>query len=126
MTRVNLSVSPLQCIVATTEFGFGVVSIATTVIFGGPVVQVLALGGFVVPADEEVDDPDSDLTAHIVATIDIVDLESAEDLLEEAPQNRVSHNTALTNVDSLISYAEQRPAKASDMRALHSLCRLIH
>ncbi len=30
VTRVNLSVSPLQCIVATTEFAFGVVSIATT------------------------------------------------------------------------------------------------
>ncbi len=90
------------------------------------VVQVLALDDFVVAADEEVDDPDNDLTAHIVATIDIIDTESAEDILEEAPQSRVLHNSALTNVDNLFTYAEQQPSKASNMRALYSLWRLIY
>ncbi len=90
------------------------------------VVQVLALDDFVMPADEEVDDLDNDLTAHIVATIDVVDTESAEDVLEEKPQLRVTHDNALSNVDSLITFAEQQPSKASDMLALHSLRRLIH
>jgi hypothetical protein len=90
------------------------------------VVQVLALDNFVMPADKEVEDPDDDLTAYNVATIDVVDTKSAEDILEETLQLRVTHDNALSNVDSLITYAEQQPSKASDMLALHSRCRLIH
>jgi molybdopterin converting factor small subunit len=89
-------------------------------------VQVLALDDFVMPADEEVDDPDDNLTAHIVATIDSVNTESAEDILKETPQLQVTRDNALSNIDSLITYAEQQPSKASDMLALHSLRWLIH
>ncbi len=89
------------------------------------VAEVLAVDDFVMPADEDVDDPTKDLTAHIVATIDVVDTESPEDILNEVPPARVSHTTALANAESLLTYAEQQPTSNSDMHVLLSLRRQI-
>jgi hypothetical protein len=86
------------------------------------VAEVLAVDDFVMPADEDVDDPTDDLTAHIVATSGIVDTESPEDILNEVPPAEVSHTTALANAESLLTYAEQQPTSNSDMHVLLSLC----
>jgi tetrahydromethanopterin S-methyltransferase subunit A len=87
------------------------------------VTDLLAIDDFVVPADEEVDDPAEDLTSHIVATIDTVDTESPDDIVNETPHTRVTHDSALSDADELIAYAEQQ--STSDMRVLQSIQRVI-
>ncbi len=75
----------------------------------GRVAEVLAVDDFVMPADEDVDDPTEDLTAYIVATIDVVDTESPEDIMNDLPITQVLHTTAHANAESLLTYAEQQP-----------------
>ncbi len=86
--------------------------------------QVLPVDEYVVPSIEEVYDPEDDLTAHIVATIDIVDTESPEELGKEVLTEKVPDESALASIETLLAYAEQQPTYNGYMRALHSLLRV--
>ncbi len=88
-------------------------------------VQALTVDEYVAPGDKEVYDPEADLTAHIVATIDLLDTEPAEELQAETPQEKVTHDTALTSIETLLIYAEQQQSHENDLRAVHSLRRVI-
>ncbi len=89
------------------------------------VINILGIDDFVMPSDEEVDDPVEDLTTHIVATIDTVDTESPEYIVNEAPQTRVTHDSAPSDADGLIAYAEQLSTSENEMYMLHSFRRII-
>ncbi len=89
------------------------------------VAQALPVDEYVAPSIEEVYDPEDDLTAHIVATIDIVDTESPEELGKEVLTEKVPDESALASIETLLAYAEQQSTSDGHMRALHSLLRVV-
>jgi hypothetical protein len=91
----------------------------------GHISAALPADNFIAPDDEGVDDPDDDLVAHIVASIDVIDTESPDDIEAEAPEHLISHDSALTYANSLIAYAEQQPTSDRHMRSLHALLQTI-
>jgi hypothetical protein len=73
-----------------------------------------SVNDYVNSAEEAVHNPDDDLVTHIVAAINIVNTEAAEDMLDEAIQNRITHKSVLTSVGNLIAYAQQNQTSERD------------
>ncbi len=67
------------------------------------VAQAFPINEYVLPSKEEVYNPEFDLTAHIVATVNIMDTEVAEKLQNKLLKVKVTHNSILTSIENLIS-----------------------
>ncbi len=72
----------------------------------------------VAPSIEDVYNPEDNLTTHIVATIDIFDMETPEEMGNEVPTKNVPYECVLTSIETLLAYAEQQPTSARHRRAL--------
>ncbi len=79
------------------------------------VAQALPDDKFVTQSTEDIHDPEDDLTVHIVASIDVLDTESPEEMDEGVVAEEVPHDSALTSVENLLACAEQQQTSEGDM-----------
>ncbi len=82
------------------------------------VTVLLAIDDLVVPADEEVDDPAKDLTSYIVATIVTIDTQTPDNIGNEMPHTRKTHDSALFDANKLIAYIEQHFTSEDDLQSI--------
>ncbi len=70
--------------------------------------DLLEIDDFIVPVDKELNDLAEDMTSHIMTTTDTVHTKPPDDIAIEVPHTQVIYNSAFSDADKLISYAEQQ------------------